>query len=48
MTFFVGSLGMIYAIPYLGGDSKQLGMLLGLAESTSSIYSGVMSLYIGN
>ena len=48
MTFFVGSLGMIYVVPVLGGNSKQLGMVLGIAESTAGIYSGVITQYIGH
>ena len=48
MTFFLGSLGMIYVVPVLGGNSKQLGMVLGIAESTAGIYSGVITQYIGH
>jgi hypothetical protein len=43
VSFFLGSLGMIFVVPVLGGNSKKLGMILGIAESTAGIYSGLLT-----
>ena len=46
-SFFVGSLGMIYIAPKIGGKSNVIGFVLGLADATASIYSGLMTYRVG-
>jgi hypothetical protein len=46
-TFFMGSLGMIYLAPKIGGQANVIGFVLGLADSTASIYSGLVTVKIG-
>jgi hypothetical protein len=46
-TFYVGSLGMIYVAPKIGGRGNMIGFLMGLADATASIYSGLVSYRIG-
>lgn len=46
-SFFVGSLGMIYIAPKIGGQGNVIGFVLGLADATASIYSGLMTYRVG-
>jgi hypothetical protein len=47
-AYYFASLGMIYAAPLLGGKGNTMGLILGLSDTTSSIYSGyAASIYGG-
>lgn len=47
ISFFIGSMGMIYVAPFIGGKGSVIGTILGLADATASVYSGVAIYKLG-
>jgi hypothetical protein len=46
--FYVAVLGLMYLPPFLGaGKTNVLGVVMGLSDTTSAIYSGIAAAFIG-
>lgn len=47
-AFFMGAIGVMYLPPYLGsGKTSLYGTVMGLSDTTASIYSGYIATLIG-
>lgn len=47
ITLYVGSLGMIYLAPFIGGNTSLIGTILGCADASASVWSGMAAYQFG-